>query len=107
MTNLGKTGAGAKPPRRWQTKLSRFFASAWAELSVGALVVVSVALTLMEFTLAESTGSQREKHTLATLVLVNDIITVVFCIELTLRYLAASSKRRFFREYWLDILAAR
>jgi voltage-gated potassium channel len=105
VTNLGKRDAGAKPPRPWQTKLSRFFASPWTELSVGALVVVSVALTLMEFTLGESAVTQREKDAAATLVLINDIITFVFVIELTLRYLAASSKRRFFRQYWLDILA--
>ena len=40
-----------------------------------------------------------------SMVLVNDLITMTFVVELTLRFLAASSKKRFFAEFWLDILA--
>lgn len=98
-------GTTANLPRGWQVKLTRFFASVWTELSVGVLVVISVVLTLLEFTWAESSGSEQGMAAPAALVIANEIITVVFVIELTLRYLAASSKRRFFRGYWLDIIA--
>ena len=36
---------------------------------------------------------------------INDYITYFFIVELSLRFLAASSKRAFFAEFWLDILA--
>lgn len=91
--------------RPWQAKLAGFFASVWVELAVGALVIVSVALTLLEFTIAEATAGQRERVLLDSLIWANDIITAVFVVELTLRYFAASSKRQFFRTYWLDIIA--
>ena len=105
MTIDEQIGTKANLPRGWQVKLSRFFASMWTELTVGVLVVISVVLTLLEFTLSESTGRLQDKETLAALELSNDIITIVFVIELTLRYLAASSKRLFLRQYWLDIIA--
>ena len=38
-------------------------------------------------------------------VTVYDLITMVFIVELTLRFLCASSKHRYFAEFWLDILA--
>lgn len=98
-------GTAANLPRGWQIKLTRFFASVWTELSVGVLVVLSVVLTLLEFTWPESTGSPHDIAAPVALILANEIITAVFVIELTLRYLVASSKRRFFRGYWLDIIA--
>ena len=103
--------------RPWQAKLAGFFASVWVELAVGALVIVSVALTLLEFTIAEATAGLRERALLDSLICANDIITAIFVVELTLRYFAASSKRHFIstleislREadetlYWLELLA--
>ncbi|MCO6459157.1 MAG: ion transporter [Pirellulaceae bacterium] len=85
--------------------LLRFFGRPAVELAIGLLVLVSVALTLVEFTwLAEPTDA-RDQLLLARIELINDLITLLFGVELSLRYLAAPSKRRFFREYWLDILA--
>ncbi|MDA1052741.1 MAG: ion transporter, partial [Planctomycetota bacterium] len=75
------------------------------ELSVGALVLVSVGLTLLEFTLHSSGTSTDGDPGLARLELANDGITLIFVIELTLRYVASPSKRRFFGEYWIDIVA--
>lgn len=82
--------------RSWQRKLQRFFQLTVVEAGVGVLIVVSVVLTVFE--LATGQGDVQ-------LGLANDIITVVFAIELTLRALASRNKRRFLREYWLDILA--
>ncbi len=96
---------GSDHQRRWQATLANFFASVWVELSVGALVLVSVALTLFEFTIAEAAAGDRDQTLLAALHCTNDIITWIFCVELTLRYLAAPSKGHYFRTYWLDLIA--
>jgi voltage-gated potassium channel len=97
--------AKRREPARWQVSLSNFFAKLWVELSIGALVLVSVGLTLLEFALAEISQNPREDAALRTLDLLNDLITGVFVIELSLRYAAATSKRHFFRTFWLDIIA--
>ncbi len=36
---------------------------------------------------------------------VQETITAIFCLELAIRFLALGKPRRFFREYWIDILA--
>ena len=79
------------------------------------LVVISVTLTLAEFWLEAQLASglnsvptvfgELTSATMDSMVLVNDLITMTFVVELTLRFLAASSKKRFFAEFWLDILA--
>jgi voltage-gated potassium channel len=104
-----------KRPTSWQLALRRFFNQAWVEISIGLLVIVSVLLTLFEFWLelqfhqgANSVptliGTFYPDH-LIWMIVANEIITSIFVVELTLRYFAASSKRRFFQEFWLDILA--
>lgn len=106
----GKAGGG-----QWQLALRRFFHQIWVEISIGVLVIISVTLTLAEFWLEAqlATGLNSvptflgalTQRTMDSMVLVNDLITTVFVVELTLRFLAASSKKRFFSEFWLDIIA--
>ncbi len=106
----GKAGGG-----QWQLALRRFFHQIWVEILIGVLVIISVTLTLAEFWLEAqlATGLNSvptflgalTQRTMDSMVLVNDIITTVFVVELTLRFLAASSKKRFFSEFWLDIIA--
>ena len=101
--------------RQWQLALRRFFHQIWVEISIGVLVVISVTLTLSEFWLEAqlATGlnsiptlfGELTQSTMDWMVLVNDLITTTFVVELTLRFLAASSKKRFFSEFWLDIIA--
>ncbi len=103
------------PPRPWQMALRRFFSLVWVEFAIGLLVIVSVLLTMFEFSLESSFASGAEQvptmfgvmtpMQLKRMELINEAITVIFVIELTLRFLAAASKRRFFSEFWLDILA--
>jgi voltage-gated potassium channel len=95
----------ARPLAVWQRSLRRFFAKAGVELTVGALVLVSVVLTLLEFTLQASGTTADGDPSLARLELANDVITMTFVVELVLRFAASSSKRRFFVEYWIDIIA--
>ena len=104
-----------EPDKAWQLALRRFFHQAWVEISIGVLVLLSVLLTLGEFWLEFEFESGLDavptffglirRHHLTWMVIANEIITLVFVIELTARYFAASSKRAYFREFWLDIIA--
>lgn len=85
--------------------MRRFFHQTWVELAVGALVMVSVALTLVEFAMDAADSGAVHRAGFQQLVRINDAITYLFVVELTLRFLAARSKLRYFREFWLDILA--
>lgn len=106
----GKAGG-----EQWQLALRRFFHQIWVEISIGILVVISVTLTLAEFWLEAQLASGLTsvptflggltQGTMRWMVRVNDLITMTFVVELTLRFLAASSKKRFFSEFWLDIIA--
>ena len=99
----------------WRIALRRFFARPAVEIGVGILVLLSVALTLVELWLESqlNTGIQKtvfgfgpldEAH-LVFIGFINDTITAIFAIELTLRYLGAVSKLQFLAEFWVDILA--
>ena len=88
---------------QWQLNLRRFFKNIWIEVAVGVLVLISVGLTLMEFAL--ETQNPRDVGMIELLMWLNDAITFIFIVELSLRYFAASSKREFFKSFWLDIIA--
>ncbi len=95
------TTAAAIDPRKrplWQQRLQAFFANTAVELTIGGLIVISVALTILELSLDPSPLR-------AQLGDINYAITALFALELVLRYAAAGSKKRFFREFWVDILA--
>ncbi len=104
-----------KLPKPSQLALRRFFGRAWVEISIGLLVILSVLLTLFEFWLefhfrrgaaavATMFGTLTSKH-MEWMIWANEGITLIFVIELSLRFYAASSKRRFFAEFWVDIIA--
>jgi len=83
--------------RPWQRSLQRFFDQTGTDLTIGGLIVVSVALTLLELSLPDT-------PTRGILIEVNYAITCVFAVELLLRF-AGRPRWRFFREYLLDIIA--
>lgn len=105
MRQAEKTTIVVRPLTRWQRTLGRFFAKASVELTVGALVLISVGLTLLEFTLTAATPTPETQSLLIQLEWINDAITLIFVVELSLRFVASPSKRRFFGEYWIDIVA--
>ncbi|HEY9739786.1 MAG TPA: ion transporter [Coleofasciculaceae cyanobacterium] len=93
-------GSEAEPSvKAWQRSLQRFFQLPTVEITIAVLVVVSVVFTIIELSLPESSPL------LLILDDLNQIITWLFVVELTLRFLATPIKRLFFQEYWLDILA--
>ncbi len=82
---------------RRQRTLSGFLHHPVTDFTVMVLIVASVALLVVEETFELGPG-----HPLP---LVSEAITAIFAVELTLRYIAARKKGRFFRRYWPDLLA--
>lgn len=84
---------------RLQTKLNRFFRKSIVDLILAVLIVLSVGLTLIALSQPNAFPSTGRIET------IQQTITAIFALELGLRWVAASSKQRFFRNYWLDIIA--
>ncbi len=102
----------------WRRRLRRFFANPWVEIAVGLLIIISVSLTLLEFWfefrlrpgsrgggLLDSIFGSVTHSKFMTIILIGDVITAIFVVELTMRFLAFGNWRRFFVEHWLDVLA--
>lgn len=67
-------------------------------ITIAILIIISVTLIFVEHLLPP--GIQRYE-----VEDINNIITWIFVIELSMRYFAAPNKRIFFTNYWIDILA--
>jgi len=80
-------------------RIDRFIHDPRIELSIVALIIVSVALLLLEQGLPEGSVGR------AKLQIAGDLVTGVFVVELGARFYVARKKRRFFARYWADILA--
>jgi Trk K+ transport system NAD-binding subunit len=83
--------------------LRRFFANTRVEAAIGVLILISVTLTLGEMVMTPSSPW------FTTIAWLNWMITVIFAIELTLRFVAASLDEQFvgpyMRRWWIDMLA--
>lgn len=99
MTRFSQRSEAEPKVQMWQRSLQRFFQLPTVEISIAVLVVVSVVFTIIELSLPESSPL------VPILDEINHIITWLFVVELTLRFLAAPIKRLFFQDYWLDLLA--
>jgi voltage-gated potassium channel len=80
------------------TRLRRFIHHPVTDLVVMLVILASVVGIVLEILLEPS-------HTRDVLSRVGDVFTCLFAVELTLRFVVAPSKARFFRTYWIDILA--
>ncbi|MFN8613144.1 MAG: ion transporter [Vulcanimicrobiota bacterium] len=69
------------------------------DLSVAILIAVNFVLLFPEIALP------RLDSTRLAIGVVQEFITALFCLELMIRFLAMGKARRFFREYWVDLLA--
>lgn len=81
-------------------RLDRFINSVPTNLVVGVLIIASVTLLLFELSL-----SNRETALAFKLMRLNDVITGIFIIELSIRFYVEKKKSRFFRRFWIDIIA--
>lgn len=100
----GNGNAPLTPINRIRKRLRQFFSRPGVEITVGLLVLTSVLLTLLEIYF-ESLGGKETDKELQWVSYFNSGITWIFIVELTLRAWASTSLRRFFEEYWLDIIA--
>lgn len=85
--------------KSFQGKLNRFFRKSIVDLTLALLIVISVGLTLVSLSQPNAFPSTGKIET------IQQIITAIFALELGLRWLAATSKQRFFKTYWLDMIA--
>lgn len=99
---IAPDGRPAPPPTglsRLKARADRFIHHPVTELTLVGLILVSVALLVAE-TAFDQEGAVRQVMEDA-----GDWITWLFVAELSVRWWVAPKKRRFFRRYWLDILA--
>lgn len=89
----------------WQRGLVRLFGNLWVELFIGMLILLSVVLTFVEFSLTTEQQGQQNSLLLARIQTINQVLTWFFVFELLLRYLKSVSFKRFLREYWVDLIA--
>ncbi len=86
----------------WQTmqsRVNRFIHAPATEVALIVLIFASMGLVTTEVALDARSVSYPQ------LVLLDVLLTSIFAVELGLRYWVARSKDRFFRQYWIDILA--
>jgi len=79
--------------------LRKMFDSPIFGVSLMLLILLSVVLILVEM-FFQCPTAQLEKIQTA-----NDILTIIFIIELSLRWLISASNSAFLRNFWIDILA--
>ncbi len=85
--------------REAQDRLSLFMNSLATELVVAALILISVVLVVWEASVSHDWPHYHQ------LEVANDVITWIFVVELSLRFLAERRPSRFFRRFWIDIIA--
>ncbi len=79
--------------------LREIIESAWFSATIIFLILSSVVLILVETFISLPTEE------LAFVQQVNDMLTLIFIVELSLRWLIAATTRSFLAVYWIDILA--
>jgi len=83
---------------RTRSSLREILRSPEIELTIVALILLSIVGLFLETSLP--------RGPLRTVVTVSgEVITWTFVVELSLRFWVARKKRRFFRRYWVDIIA--
>jgi len=85
----------------FRTRLDRFINHKYTDIAVVVFILLSILFLLIEINLEISAPG----GTYRFCVYANDVITLIFIIELLIRFYTFRSKRRFFKAYWLDILA--
>ncbi len=83
---------------RLKHNIQCFIDSLLFELSIAFLIVVSVSLVFLEFFLPPGAD-------LNAVVWWNNVLTIVFTVELFFRWYVAPSRKIFFKNYWVDIIS--
>jgi len=84
-----------------KTRLERFISNKYTDIAISILIFFSILMVLLEsFWEANGSKSQYEFS-----IIFNHVITAIFIIELSIRFFVCRKKTRFFKSYWLDLLA--
>lgn len=86
-------------PQTLKSRLDRFIHAPQTELVLTLLILLAVILVIAEVAIEGTDVSYQLVH------FTQDLLTGIFIIELAIRYFVARKKQRFFRNYWLDIIA--
>lgn len=89
------------PQQTVKSRLDRFIHNPRTELALILLILLSVILVIVQVASDQENADFRKRLVNLT----QNLLTGIFIVELTIRYIAARNKRRFFRNYWLDIVA--
>ncbi len=81
-------------------RLDRFIHHPWVDGAIMVLIVLSVV-----FIALEATFKNVDPELYHQLLIAGDLLTVIFILELLIRFFVARNKKRFFRQYWIDIIA--
>ena len=84
---------------RFRASLQRFFRHPAVDFIIIIAILASVSLLFIELELSESHPFFRHVEIWGL------VFTGFFVVELSLRWYAAPTNRRFWREYWLDVIA--
>lgn len=84
---------------RFKAHIDRSLQTPLVEIGLVGLILISVVLVVLEVVLEAQGLNNRWVQQSQT------FLTSIFVVELLLRYWVARKKRRFWRQYWLDILA--
>ncbi len=79
--------------------INRLFELRIVDIIIGFFRVSSVILNIIELSIPQNSSY------LFICNIATNILTILFVIELTIRFLVAPDKKLYFKEYWLDILA--
>ena len=90
-----------EPDMSFRDRLDRFINNKFTDIAVVILILISIVLLLVEVYWEHDPQSSYFRVALY----LNDIITIIFVLELGIRLLSYRNKWRFFKSYWLDILA--
>ncbi len=93
------------PQSTWRSRLDRWIHHPAVEWGLILLILISVVLVIVEVSLGHREQGDDLSDLQSRLRLVSDGITLIFGVEMLIRYLATSPKRRFFRHYWIDLIA--
>lgn len=83
---------------RAKTNLRSFVNGPVFNFVIAVLILFNVTLIFAEFLLPEGERLNR-------IIRLNDIITIIFICELSVRYFVAPNKKIYFSNYWIDILS--
>lgn len=78
-------------------RIREAFGNLWTEMALLVLIAMSVILLVIEQVASDPLREQAAHY--------GDLITAIFIVELLLRAWVSPSRRVFFREFWIDILA--